>query len=484
VRPTARPAQRLHAERLASFAIVLALCALLMPAAAGRATAAESVAPTLTVDTVADDVAATACNDAVPADCSLRGALINANADGNAEVEVVVVPAGMYVLTVPGDGTANGSLDVRSSVELRGAGAAATIIDANGLDRVVTVNGGGSALDRVFTASGLTFRGGRPCNQPGGSDDGGNSAGGGLLILGVGRLTDVVVEGNSTCGAGGGIWGPQFGTLTLDRVVVRGNTARGGGGIQSDSSLTMTNSTVSGNVSELAPGGGLRLRGTAVIDGSTISGNHARFRGGGIDSGDDASPFCCYVTATITNTTISGNVAHAYTTGTPQRFPGRGAGIYLERSSFTLRHVTITQNVAETHPDTGGRGSGGGIATTVSRDGFLTIENSIVAGNVGNEDCHLLSGLTYAARGILGCAAETDPKLGPLADNGGSTLTHAPTALSPAVDQADPGVCAAHDQRGEPRPSGPGCDIGAVEVQVTPPPPPPPPPPAPMPWSS
>jgi hypothetical protein len=64
----------------------------------------------------------------------------------------------------------------------------------------------------------------------------------------------------------------------------------------------------------------------------------------------------------------------------------------------------------------------------------------------------------------------TDPLLGPLQDNGGPTLTFAPLAGSPAVDQGSPAGCPATDQRGVSRPrdgdgvGGARCDIGAVEV--------------------
>ena len=62
----------------------------------------------------------------------------------------------------------------------------------------------------------------------------------------------------------------------------------------------------------------------------------------------------------------------------------------------------------------------------------------------------------------------TDPKLGPLQDNGGPTFTHLPASDSPAIDGSDPAL--SMDQR------GPGfvrvvngrADIGAVEVQATP----------------
>lgn len=58
--------------------------------------------------------------------------------------------------------------------------------------------------------------------------------------------------------------------------------------------------------------------------------------------------------------------------------------------------------------------------------------------------------------------------LGPLADNGGLTKTHALVAGSPAIDLD--AACSAglsQDQRGEARPSGAGCDAGAFEFDST-----------------
>ena len=77
----------------------------------------------------------------------------------------------------------------------------------------------------------------------------------------------------------------------------------------------------------------------------------------------------------------------------------------------------------------------------------------------------------------------SDPKLGPLADNGGPTLTYALLPGSPAIDAIRPdcsnvvvsletgflaveldGEPITRDQRGLPRPQGKGCDIGAFEA--------------------
>lgn len=66
----------------------------------------------------------------------------------------------------------------------------------------------------------------------------------------------------------------------------------------------------------------------------------------------------------------------------------------------------------------------------------------------------------------------TDPLLGPLADNGGETQTHILLPGSPAVDEETNTGCPSIDQRDVSRPiNGAGvslalCDIGAVEAMI------------------
>ena len=62
----------------------------------------------------------------------------------------------------------------------------------------------------------------------------------------------------------------------------------------------------------------------------------------------------------------------------------------------------------------------------------------------------------------------TDPLLQPLAANGGLTRTRMPDPGSAVVDNGGAG-CASPDQRGEDRPLGAACDIGAVEAVALPP---------------
>jgi len=57
----------------------------------------------------------------------------------------------------------------------------------------------------------------------------------------------------------------------------------------------------------------------------------------------------------------------------------------------------------------------------------------------------------------------TDPEFGPLADNGGPTLTMALLPGSPAIDAGNTSLAPVTDQRGFPRPAGLAADIGAFE---------------------
>jgi hypothetical protein len=119
------------------------------------------------------------------------------------------------------------------------------------------------------------------------------------------------------------------------------------------------------------------------------------------------------------------------------------------------------------------------------------IRNSIVALNVdrnqaGTENCR--PGVVSDGFNVedklscrfthIGDRQNVDPRLGPLADNGGPTQTVPLLYGSPAIDTADVTVCPATDQRGITRLSdgngdgNPRCDIGAYEAATPPLPPP------------
>jgi len=141
-------------------------------------------AATITVDRTDDTAAAFACTGAAN-DCSLRGAIIFANANAATTINI---PAGLYQLTIDGASEAGlctdptiGDLDVTASnTTIIGAGpgtnpATATIIQqTTPHDRAICVNPT-LVPDFNFTMSGVTVAGGRETFDVGG---GGVSAGG------------------------------------------------------------------------------------------------------------------------------------------------------------------------------------------------------------------------------------------------------------------------------------------------------------------
>jgi hypothetical protein len=336
-------------------------------------------------------------------------------------------------------------------------------------------------------------------------------SGGGAGIWNAGTLTvaDSTIANNASPAGysslnisyGGGIVN-YGGTATITRCTLTGNSASLGGGIYSggsNGSLTVSASTIAGN-STIGEGGGIDVFGCAAsITDCTISGNTASNDGGGVElfyltttSQDAATLTRCTVAdntsgfdggglslprkglVTVTDSTIAGNVA------------GNGAGIYvlaatrITGATLTLLNSTVAGNQAS--------GAGGGlyVGTTLVSSTQVTLTDTLVAGNtaatggpdvsgpllatsaynlIGNGDGS--TGLANGTNGnLVGTAASSiDPRLGPLQNNGGPTLTMALLTGSPAIDAGNNSNAPAHDQRGFARIVGGTIDIGAFEVQ-------------------
>jgi hypothetical protein len=123
----------------------------------------------------------------------------------------------------------------------------------------------------------------------------------------------------------------------------------------------------------------------------------------------------------------------------------------------------------------------GNSAGGIFNSGTATLQNSIISnsgpncsGAITSHGYNLISDGSCAFSGP-GDMNNTDPKLGPIQNNGGPTQTMALPSGSPAVDAGNPSGCtdgAGHllrtDQRGKPRPDTEdtgGCDMGAYERQ-------------------
>lgn len=106
---------------------VLAAVVLAFPLLAVAPILATADAATFSVTKTADSA-----DGSCGADCSLREAMMAANAD--ADGDTVTVPAGRYDLTLSdgpdagGDTPAIGDLDIRAAVAIRGAGAPSTVV--------------------------------------------------------------------------------------------------------------------------------------------------------------------------------------------------------------------------------------------------------------------------------------------------------------------------------------------------------------------
>jgi len=312
-----------------------------------------------------------------------------------------------------------------------------------------------------------------------------NTFGGGIAVRAIGAnvtLTGSTVSNNFSTALGGfsgyaaGINNQQA-TLNLNNTTVSFNTSsRYQAGVRNlastaaVSTLNITNSTVNNNTSAAADalGGGVTnivgstFAATTNIDRSTISGNSltgAGSIGGGIVNSGTTSGAGL---VNITNSTISGNSAN------------NAGGVYCDGPAATcsIDFSTFTGNIAVNE--------GGAIYQDTTIGGSTTIKNSISANNTAasNVDVsELVTSANYnhiktapitfitAANDVLG----SDPGLGVLANNGGPTQTHLPTAFVINTIPNGTNGCGAPvnvDQRGLVRPSAAGCDKGSVEVQT------------------
>ena len=300
-------------------------------------------------------------------------------------------------------------------------------------------------------------------------------------------LKDTTVSGNS--GEYGGI--DSSGTLTLIDSTVSGNSGVVVGGISnaggSDALLTLIDSTVSRN-SGVAVGGIRSSNGVVVMANSTVSQNTGGDIGGILNINFSAA-------MSFTNSTVSGNTG-SFCDGVNNE--GRtGTGTVAITGSTMLGDTrSVCANVLYTgktagdpglmeNVDVGAGGSGGGGGGAGGFGGWpgkFTLANSLILGDC---DADITSnGYNIESPGdTCGFDQRTDQinvtegqlNLGPLADNGGPTMTHAlltDPVVSVAVDQIPEAACVdadgeplTEDQRSVTRPQGLACDVGAFELE-------------------
>jgi CSLREA domain-containing protein len=286
------------------------------------------------------------------------------------------------------DGT--GACTLRAAIQQANAAGGDSINFSLTAGSTITLTGGELLIDKGLSISGpgaqlLTVSG--------------NNA---SRVFRVTSVTSVVISGLTISGGralgAGGIFN-DGGTLNINSCSISNNNATTGvgGGISNGTGaeqagvLTINNSTISHNTAGNGGGGLFQIAG-AVLSNTTISNNNTGGSGGGINN---ANP------ATLINVTISGNSAS-----------NTGGGIYNPGIGIlTFKNTLIGGNISPSGPDCFG-------ANFVSQDHNL----------IGNTSGVQIVGTT--THNIINVNAF----LGPLAANGGPTLTHALLPGSPAIE--------------------------------------------------
>lgn len=393
--------------------VVLSLLALF-----GLAPVQSTYAATIIVNNTADNLTA---SDGF---CTLREAISNANSDSDTTggdcvagsgADIITLPSGTYTLSLAGrleNANATGDLDITSSLTINGGGARTTIIDANDIDRVLDVQASTTVVinDVTIQNGNANQTGGDGSPGTSGEDGGGIRANGGSISL---TINDSRLTSNNAYDDGGGLsTNTSTTTATINRSLFDNNSAVG-------------SSNDNGGALNAWPGGNI------IVNNTTISNN------------------------------TSGN--------------GGAGAIFSQGGVVTVNHTTITGNSDL---------NGGAAALSLCCGGVITIENSIVAGN-STVACD--AGVTSNGYNIVGLngSANGCPSGGTgdqilagaigtllnttLANNGGSTDTHALVSGGVAVNQIPNGTngCGTTyttDQRGVTRPQNSTCDAGAYEL--------------------
>jgi len=365
-------------------------------------------------------ITVTTTNDSGPG--SLRAALAGAANGDTVDARSVT---GSITLS-------HGELVVSNSVTILGPGPNLLAVDGNATNRVFHITNAVTAVISSLTTS--------------------NGAATSFPTTGLWNDHSTLTVSNCTVTANKtrGIY--NTGTLSIFASTICSNSAPNdlGAGVYNDGSdggnatlfivaSTVNNNSITGNQTG---GGGIFSTGnsgmghtTLVVSNCTFSGNHADSAGGAIYhtavSGQQS-------TATLVACTFSGNTAT------------NGGAILIQGNALLL------------------------ISDTIMKTGTLGANIGYNGGTITTRGYNLSSD---SGSGFMTNATDqinTDPLLGPLANNGGPTMTHALLPGSPAIDRGK-SFGLSIDQRGFPRPvddpclanaaGGDGSDIGAFEAQ-------------------
>ena len=391
-------------------------------------------AETITVNSTADGPVGV-CD---ASECTLREAIVRAN--NLAGPDIVVVPAGSYVITHLGtdDGAMVGDLDIIGDLLIVGEDWPTTTVSGSSQDRIFDIRPGATVVIRRLSV------------MLGYSAQGGGIRNGGDLTL-----DETFVGLNESTQHGGGIY--SEGPLRIERSAIFSNEASGwGAGIYAyEGPLVIVECTISSNTAG-QEGGGIdaSFSGSEIlIERSLITNNEVLGGlGGGAIKVFTGSPYEP-IAVTVRNTTVTGNT-------TPG---GVDADIvFINPVQVNFIHATL----ATTGPEL--------IFAGVGTE-YVKFSNSIVQGLcTGGSLAYVSEGGNVESTGDscgFGAADLTNVSAGDLGllsmmNNGGPTSTRGLGTGSVALGFGIPSSCEAQDQRTLMRDDG-ACDAGAFEAGAT-----------------
>jgi len=358
-------------------------------------------------------------NDGVcDSDCSLREAIAaaNATADNDFIVFSSLFNTPQTITLASGELVAanNGSLTIF------GPGADKLTLSGNNASRIFS-----SGANVVVTLSNLRFTAGNGAGAL-------NTGRGGAIYNVGGTMTvnNSVITGN-TANTGGALnnaasTGPAVNAnLTINNCHIFNNSSTSSGGAMqnfSTSTVTIINSTINNNTSGGSTGGGaIQANGTLSIANSTFANNNAPGGSGGAITFNGTA-------INFNNVTMIGNTA-----------TNNGGGFHRTGANpVTFRNTIISGN--------------NGTAASPDITGAITSNGNNIIGNIGTSSGWVMSDLQ-----------NTNPDVTPLGFYGGTGLSFAPYAGSPALNGGqncvtdltcaanNPPVALNRDQRGASR---------------------------------
>lgn len=345
--------------RRLSFAVIPLMFATLLATMPADIVRASSVLVTKTADTYDPS----GCAGTGTGSCSLRDAVVYANAHAGT---VISVPAGLYKLTIPPSGfddATTGDLNLYADMTINGAGAASTTID------------GGAIADGIFeatspsvTLSGLTLTNGLRSNV--------SQVSGGALFVDLNTTVTVLdcvffKNRDSFVGKGGAI--ATYGTLVVSRSTFMNNSAQGrvgdvakGGGTGFGGAIAIASPSTLASVEDST------FAGNSAIGGTGGNGDPSGSLPGPGGSGGGAYGGAIWlengVAVSIGRSTFVNNSAVGGTGGVGAAGPfsggaggaggdGFGGAVVLTYSSNTL---DVSNSTFVANNATGGRGGSGG----------------------------------------------------------------------------------------------------------------------------